>query len=98
MEVHHAKVEKKNFKEYFFEFIMIFIAVTLGFFAENLREHISHRHKEKEYIHSLIQDIEKDTSKINSVVKQIDYRNKGTDTYLHILMDARTILKIKPLI
>jgi hypothetical protein len=32
MEVHHhPKAEKKNFKEYFFEFIMIFLAVTLGF-------------------------------------------------------------------
>ena len=29
MEVHHhPKVEKKNFKEYFLEFIMIFLAVT----------------------------------------------------------------------
>jgi hypothetical protein len=30
MEVHHhPHVEKKNFKEYFLEFIMIFLAVTL---------------------------------------------------------------------
>lgn len=39
MEVHHhPHVEKKNFKEYFLEFLMIFLAVTLGFFAESLRE------------------------------------------------------------
>ena len=32
MEVHHhPNVEKKNFKEYFLEFLMIFLAVTLGF-------------------------------------------------------------------
>ena len=31
MEVHHhPHVEKKNFKEYFLEFLMIFLAVTLG--------------------------------------------------------------------
>ena len=36
MEVHHhPQVEKKNFKEYFLEFIMIFLAVTLGFFCRN---------------------------------------------------------------
>ena len=41
MEVHHhPHVEKKNFKEYFLEFLMIFLAVTLGFFAENIREHL----------------------------------------------------------
>lgn len=40
MEVyHHPDVgsdshRKKNFKEYFLEFIMIFLAVTMGFFTE----------------------------------------------------------------
>jgi len=38
MEVHHPHVEKKRFKEYFLEFIMIFLAVTMGFFAETIRE------------------------------------------------------------
>jgi hypothetical protein len=60
MEVHHhPHVEKKKFKEYFLEFLMIFLAVTLGFFAENIREHLSDRSKEKEYMsfsfsHSLL--------------------------------------------
>src|SRR6516162_8745575 len=49
MEVHHhPKVEKKNFKEYFLEFLMIFLAVTMGFFAENIREKITDNNKEKE--------------------------------------------------
>jgi hypothetical protein len=48
MEVHHhLHVEKKNFKEYFLEFLMIFLAVTLGFFAENIREGISNHNKER---------------------------------------------------
>jgi hypothetical protein len=34
MEVHyHPNVEKKNFKEYFLGFLMIFLAVTMGFFC-----------------------------------------------------------------
>src|SRR5689334_23460696 len=42
MEVHHhPQVEKKNLKEYLLEGLMIFVAVTLGFFAETIREHIS---------------------------------------------------------
>ena len=37
MEVHHhPHVEKKNFKEYFLEFVMIFLAVSYLFFAENM--------------------------------------------------------------
>jgi hypothetical protein len=41
MEVHHhpdLHHEKKKFKEYLLEFVMIFLAVTLGFFAETIRE------------------------------------------------------------
>lgn len=42
MEVHHhpdLHHKEKHFKEYFLEFLMIFLAVTMGFFAENIREH-----------------------------------------------------------
>jgi hypothetical protein len=49
MEVHHhPRVEKKNFKEYFLEFLMIFLAVTMGFFAENIREYFNDRHHRDE--------------------------------------------------
>ena len=41
MEVHHhAHHEhgKKNWKSYFWEFLMLFLAVSLGFYAENTRD------------------------------------------------------------
>jgi len=40
MEVHHhpdLHHKPKKWKEYFLEFLMIFLAVTLGFFAESYR-------------------------------------------------------------
>jgi hypothetical protein len=40
MEVHHhphVQLEKK-WKNYLFEFLMLFLAVSAGFFVENLRE------------------------------------------------------------
>jgi hypothetical protein len=53
MEVHHhPHVEKKRFKEYFLEFLMIFLAVTLGFFAENIREHYSEKNAVRKYLES----------------------------------------------
>jgi len=62
MEVHHhPHVEKKGFKEYFLEFLMIFLAVTLGFFAESFREHLVNKEKENHYIQSLISDLGADT-------------------------------------
>ena len=62
MEVHHhPQVEKKNFKEYFLEFIMIFLAVTLGFFAENLREYFTNREIEKNSIERLVNNLQEDS-------------------------------------
>ncbi len=70
MEVHHhPNVEKKNFKEYFLEFLMIFLAVTMGFFAESLREKISDNEKRAQYIESLTEDLETDTARINFLLK-----------------------------
>ena len=58
MEVHHhPNVEKKNFKEYFLEFLMIFLAVTLGFFAENVREHFDEEKTTKQYLEDFGQEL-----------------------------------------
>jgi len=60
MEVHHhpdLHHKRKKAKEYFLEFFMIFLAVTLGFFAESLRESISDSNKEHEYMQSLLNDM-----------------------------------------
>jgi hypothetical protein len=69
MEVHHhPHVGKKNFKEYFLEFIMIFLAVTLGFFAENIREHVSEKKKAYNLAESFENDLKKDTTQLNFLV------------------------------
>src|SRR3954452_22127443 len=58
MEVHHhPHVEKKNFKEYLLEGLMIFLAVTMGFFAENIREHFADVRIEKEYLSTYKQQL-----------------------------------------
>ncbi|HSN09538.1 MAG TPA: hypothetical protein VLS85_10885 [Hanamia sp.] len=70
MEVHHhPNVEKKNFKEYFLEFVMIFLAVTMGFFAESLREHINDHAKSEQYIQSLVEDLESDTARMDDIIQ-----------------------------
>jgi len=83
MEVHHhPKVGKKNFKEYFLEFLMIFLAVTLGFFAESIREGISDHSKEKEYILGMMQDLRDDTSSISATANELTHVLKLLDTML----------------
>ena len=55
MEVHHhpdLHHKPKKWKEYFLEFLMIFLAVTLGFFAENIREHLSEKKRARSEEHT----------------------------------------------
>jgi FAD binding domain len=83
MEVHHhpdLHHKKKNFREYFLEFLMIFLAVTLGFIAENVRESISDRSKEKDYIESLMQDLKTDITKSGEAVEAVNDQMHGLDT------------------
>ena len=51
-------LKKKNWKSYFKEFFMLFLAVFCGFLAENYRESLSVQKIEKEYMLSLIEDSE----------------------------------------
>ncbi|MEI8201923.1 MAG: hypothetical protein WCH34_02855 [Bacteroidota bacterium] len=65
---HHPDIRKKNFKEYIFEGLMIFMAVTMGFFAEKIRENMAEHSKEKEFIYSMIEDAQTDLINIQKTV------------------------------
>jgi hypothetical protein len=43
---------------------MLFLAVFLGFIAENIREHVVEHSRSKEYAVSLVQDLQNDTTAI----------------------------------
>lgn len=68
MEVHaHTHTPRKKWSHYIWEFFMLFLAVTLGFFVENQREHYIEHQREKKYAQSLYSDLKTDTARINSV-------------------------------
>lgn len=50
MEIHHASHvhHKKKWKDYVFEFFMLFLAVSSGFLVENQREHYVEHLRAKE--------------------------------------------------
>jgi len=69
MEVHqHTHTPRKKWTHYFWEFFMLFLAVTAGFFVENQREHFIEHKREKQYIRSLIRDVATDTVNINDLI------------------------------
>jgi hypothetical protein len=62
MEVHaHTHTARKKWTHYFWEFLMLFLAVFCGFLAENQREHFVENQREKKYAASLLEDLKKDT-------------------------------------
>jgi hypothetical protein len=92
MEVHHhpdIHHNPKKWKEYFLEFFMIFIAVTLGFFAESYREHVVEKDKEVVYMKNMLEDLKKDTANINIAVKGNRFFVAGIDTLLDLLSNPQ---------
>jgi len=88
MEVHHPHVEKKRFKEYFLEFIMIFLAVTMGFFAETIRENITEHRRAREFAESMLQDLQEDVAQLRSYREYFDFAASATDTLQQLLANA----------
>jgi len=63
METHAHHLHKAPGKKgwhYFFEFFMLFLAVFCGFLAENLREHIIEKHRAKEYMKEIVENLKYD--------------------------------------
>src|ERR1700740_2419832 len=92
MEVHHhPHIEKKMFKEYFLEFIMIFLAVTLGFFAENIREHFADKKREMQYLNSFVEDLTNDEANLPLLAKNIEHQQiRPADSLPALLKNADT--------
>ena len=81
MEMHHhldLHHKPKRRKEYFLEFLMIFLAVTLDFFAENIREHFADKEKAKQSIATIVTAIESDSSQLKDIIAS----NKLSRSYL----------------
>ena len=80
MEVHHPHhpTHKKKWSEYILEFFMLFVAVTLGFFAENLREHYVEKHKAIVNVQNLYKDLKTDSVIFSYMVK---IRNKQDSSF-----------------
>ena len=89
MEVHHhPEVEKKGFKEYILEGLMIFLAVMMGFFAEGLREHITENNRAKEYAVTLYDDLKLDTAELHGYIAYFKNAKANVDTLMQMLAVA----------
>lgn len=90
MEVHHhSHTARKKWTHYFWEFFMLFLAVTLGFLVENQREHYVEHQRERKYIRSLIADIKNDTAELNRNISLRERKSKQGDSLIQLLISGR---------
>ena len=97
METHHSHLNHqpgKKFSHYFYEFLMLFLAVSLGFIVENLRENYIEGHRAQEYSISLINDLKEDTISINEVQERLIQYHAELDTLIALLKSPE--LKLIP--
>jgi hypothetical protein len=86
MEVHHhPEIEKKGFKEYLLEGLMIFLAVLMGFIAENIRENITEHKRTAEFAQSYYESIKRDTAQLHVAIRFSKHKLAACDSGVAIL-------------
>lgn len=107
MEVHkhpHHVMHKKKWSEYLLEFFMLFLAVFLGFVAENIRESIVEHEREKKYAEHLLLDLRNDSSIIVSRIEEFKQRQKNQVNFFKTISgsqkpsDSAVIMSFLPLL
>ena len=83
MEVHaHSHTPRKKWTHYFWEFFMLFLAVTLGFFVENQREHYIEKQRAKQFAASLTEDLKNDVSRFGSIISSREIKKETFNTLM----------------
>jgi|CXWL01.1.fsa_nt_gi hypothetical protein len=86
MEVHaHSHTPRKKWTHYFWEFLMLFLAVFCGFLAEYQLEHKIEKDREKQFIISLEKDLTDDTIILKSQSNLYKANVERLDSFLHLL-------------
>ena len=90
MEVHaHTHTARKKWIHYFWEFLMLFLAVFCGFLAEYQLEHIIENQREKKFIQTFIEDLKIDTASINANLLFQKRRRIQLDSLIYLLREQK---------
>jgi|SRR5450432_1022825 hypothetical protein len=79
---HHGG--KKRLKDYLQEGLMIFVAVVMGFLAENVREAIGNREKERQYMASYLKNLQEDSSALAGNISDNNRKLAYLDSLLNL--------------
>ena len=97
MEVHHhahdpaAPHHKKNWKSYFWEFLMLFLAVFCGFLAEYQLEHKIEKDRAAELAKSFYEELKVDSAAVKSAIWFSDKKDSALQYLKHYFRDSSLI-------
>jgi hypothetical protein len=77
---------------------MLFLAVSLGFMAENIREHQIEQNREKQYMVSFVADLESDIVNILEGMPRKDARMKAIDTLFQYFNENPNVTAVPAII
>jgi len=100
MEVHHhpqLEHKSKPWKEYLLEGLMIFLAVMMGFIAENIRETITNGEHVKQLATQLVRDLKNDTANLQENILYEIKLGKRIDSLYAILQQPIATIDKKEL-
>ena len=90
MEVHaHTHTPRKKWTHYFWEFLMLFLAVFCGFLAEYQLEHKIERDREKKFIQTFIEDLKFDTAAISRNLLFRKTKGDQIDSLIDLLSEQK---------
>lgn len=77
----------KSWKSYFLDFAMVFLAVFLGFWAENFRSQIQEEKKVELIKQAIVRDMKKDLLQLNDYVAQANYNLSMIDRMDSLILE-----------
>ena len=90
MEVHHhSHTSRKKWTHYFWEILMLFLAVFCGFLAEYQLEHKIERDREKKFIQTFIEDLKIDKAAINKNLLFRKTKGDQIDSLIDLLSEQK---------
>ena len=83
-----SKTKKSSWKKYAMEFLMVFAAITLGFFAENQRESWSETARGVQVAQRLVEDLDLDSIRMEEVKANYTVKEQQINTLIPLMQEG----------
>jgi hypothetical protein len=87
--IQHLHSNKRNWNSYFKEFFMLFLAIVLGFFVENLRESYVENKSAEVLAQSMLEDLKQDRVALQEAIRFAREKDDQIQNFLQMLHTPR---------